>query len=223
MPDATVVTSNMAALSPAPLVAVLTASIGLLGFIGKSLIEYGRAIMEERRLFRTAVIRFYNDVNIWQRDFRTTYTDDVFDRLADMVVEGPDDFKFATPSSDVADYAEIMKFIHRMDVEEARLMRCFIMYSEMLTSMSRIMSDEMASFSKPRKLNTLAQYRGTAEYLYMLSSEIMERMERNLYLRRGKARVEAILDRHQNFSENANRFAARHIKRLTPSGKKKTT
>ncbi len=218
MPSSAILASDTGTLYAALILATFTASIGLLGFLGKSLVEFARAIIEERRLYRTAVIRFYNDVKIWQRDFRITYTESMFNRLADMVVEGPDDFKFATPSSDAEDYVEIMKFIHRMDVEQARLIRTFIIYSELLTSVSRILGSELERFDKRRKLHALANFRETAEFVLLLSDEVIERMERNLYLRLGNARINALLAKQSDFHESAAKFAKSHIDRLLPPG-----
>lgn len=216
MPSSALLSSDTGTLHAALILATFSASIGLLGFLGKSLVEFARAIIEERRLYRTAVIRFYNDAKIWQRDFRITYTESMFNRLADMVVEGPDDFKFAIPSSDAEDYAEIMKFIHRMDVEQARLIRTFIIYSKLLTSVSRILGSDMESFDKQRKLRALASFRETAEFVLLLSDEVIQRMERNLYLRPGKERINALLARQSEFHDSAERFARSHIERLLP-------
>lgn len=194
--------------------AAFAALISLSGFLGKSIFEYVRTLREDRRLYRTAVTRFYNDVQIWQKDFRVNYDEAAFDRFAEMIVTGGDDFKFAMPSADASDYAEIMKFIHWMSAREARIIRTFIVYSELLTSLAGTLSHDIEKFNKERKLRALSTFKEVAELALKLSEQVIDVMRRNEFLFEEDTALNALLDDQKKCKDRANAFAQAHISRL---------
>ena len=159
--------------------ALLSASVGAIGYFGKVLLTAFFANREDRKRYRTAITLFKNDVVIRQQDFKTSHSGEAFDIMAQQVIDGGDDFKFAVPSSDDTESEELMKFIHRMHANRARLIRTYILYSKLQSSTAVILSSDLAKFDKPRKLRALASYRETSQLVDFLGAIVLRDLDRH--------------------------------------------
>jgi hypothetical protein len=160
-------------------VALLSGSIGALGYFGKVILTAILARREDRKLFRNATALFKNDVVIRGHDFKNSHSDDAFDIMVQQIIDGPDDFKFSVPSSDDSESEEMMKFIHRMHPNQARLIRTYILYSKLQGSTAVVLSSSLAEFDKPRKLRALASYRETSQLVDYLGIKVLKDLNRD--------------------------------------------
>jgi hypothetical protein len=136
------------------LLAALAALLAFISFAAKLAASW----ISSWWLRRAAVIRFFNDVEIWMHDAQSSFTVEEFERLADFIENAPRDFRFQIPMSGDADTKEIMKYIHWLRPEEIKAVRRYMMLDELYESTSLVLSsDAFARFGRKRKINALGE------------------------------------------------------------------
>ena len=120
------------------LLAALAAILAFISFAAKLAASW----ISSWWLRRAAVIRFFNDVEIWMHDAQSSFTVEEFERLADFIENAPRDFRFQIPMSGDADTKEIMKYIHWLRPEEIKAVRRYMMLDELYESTSLVLSSE---------------------------------------------------------------------------------
>lgn len=198
------------------IIALFSASLGMVSYVTKSLLAFRKERREDHKLYRSAVIRFYNDIIIWRADYSTTYTDAKFDEMALEIAHGGKDFKFSVPASDQSDLDEIMRFIHRMTITEARLIRSFILYSKLLTSILHILRTDLATFEPDRKMKALSAFREMSKFVFQLSSAVADSLTRNRFLRESDDTLGKILKDREKIQEDTQIFLEKKLALLKP-------
>ncbi|WP_438751797.1 hypothetical protein [Pararhizobium sp. O133] len=151
-------------------------------------------------LQRSAIIRFYNDVEIWIQDVRPLLTAGEFNRLADAILQAPRDFRFQIPISGEADTKEIMKYIHWLRPPEIKAIRSYMMLDDLYESISFTLGSEaFAKFSRKRKISAVAERFNIGLDTFAaakLSTGLLS--SRFTYLQTDQAETKARLEDHAN-------------------------
>ncbi|MCJ9674289.1 MULTISPECIES: hypothetical protein [unclassified Neorhizobium] len=160
-------------LDAAIILALLTAILATLGYLGKHLVQGLLHLREERKKYRSAMVRYVYDADIWRNDFSKNFSRAELDKWSCKLIDGPDDFKLTLGSSREEDAQDIMTYLHWLRPREIYSIRLFIAYSELFDSMCGILSSsEFAAFDRARKLNALitTQRVGIDAYGYAVQS-----------------------------------------------------
>ncbi|WP_037087375.1 hypothetical protein [Neorhizobium vignae] len=160
-------------LDSAIILALLTAILATVGYLGKHLVQGLLHLREERKKYRSAMVRYVYDADIWRNDFSKNFSRAELDKWSGKLIDGPDDFKLALGSSKEEDAQDIMTYLHWLRPREIYSIRLFIAYSELFDSMCGILSsNEFAAFDRRRKLNALitTQRVGIDAYGYAVQS-----------------------------------------------------
>ncbi|MEO1702390.1 MAG: hypothetical protein AAFR71_10100 [Pseudomonadota bacterium] len=150
-------------------VAFIGAVIAAVGFVLKDIWSRIAKWLEGRARFKSAVIRFHNDVRVWQDDYKDSYNDDQLDRLVATVLREDENFKFSIPASDSTDIRLLNRYMHRLNRVTMQVVRTYVVYYELVMSMNeKLGTQEFADMSRQRKIGaiiTLFQYASVVEQI----------------------------------------------------------
>jgi len=137
-------------------VALIGAAIAAAGFVLKDIWVRIAKWLEGRARFKSAIVRFHNDVRVWQDDYKDSYGQDQLDRLVETVLREKEDFKFSTPTSDSTDIRLLNRYMHRLNRVTMQVVRTYVVYYELVMSMNeKLSSDEFAKMSRQRKIGSI--------------------------------------------------------------------
>ncbi len=173
-------------LEAAVFIALLTALFGVAGYFGKLFVEGVLHFREERRKYRSALIRYVYDTDIWKNDFAKKFSRDELDKLVTRIIEGPDDLKLGFAASKDEDTGDVMTYIHWLRADEIYSIRLSIAYGELFEGMCKNLSgDAFGGYDRARKLNALinTQRVGLDAHSYATQSlEVLRKKDRALLM-----------------------------------------
>ncbi|EUB96170.1 hypothetical protein PMI07_001772 [Rhizobium sp. CF080] len=149
--------------------ALLTALVAVLGYVGKLAIQGLQSFYEERKKYRSALVRYVYDVDIWKNTFDKNFSHAEMEKWVTRLIQGDDKFKFNFGTSEDKDSKDIMTYIHWLRPREIYTVRLFLAYSELFDSMcDNISGDTFAGLEPSRKLNAyfITQQIGLDTYSY---------------------------------------------------------
>lgn len=149
--------------------AAFTALIGLVGYLGKRIVEDFQQVREERKKFRSSLIRYVYDADIWKDDFAKRFSPREFDILVKKLIESEASFRFSFGASQEEGSKDIVNYIHWLRSREIYAIRLFFAYSDLFDSLCDALSSEtFGGFDRRRKVEALfkTQQVGIDTYRY---------------------------------------------------------
>lgn len=170
--------------------AVFTASIGLIGWIGKQLHAWISAVLKRRRERRAAYVIFYTAVMIRLKNTKAHFSKKDMENYLLTVRSGGRKFKsYVVQGEETGDYAAIEPYLPDMSTELRFLVKSLTAYDQLFDAMyMKIGTDEFGNLSQTRKIAVVKQLYETADQVIDIAERVTKEMCKIRHIRKSRPR-----------------------------------